>query len=48
MVAVGTGLTDQGVRIETAEACDPWEGEADRLGHQPVSAAYSGGRMHEC
>ena len=47
-VSVGSGLTDHGMPIETAEACDAWEDEAGRVGRQPVSAAYSGDRVHEC
>ena len=49
VVSAGNGPTDHGMPIETAEAwCDAGEDEADRLGRQRVSAAYSGGRLHEC
>lgn len=49
MVSVGNGLTDHGMPVEIAEAwCNALQDEADRLGRQPVSPAYSGGGLHEC
>jgi hypothetical protein len=49
VVSVRNDLTDHEMPIETAEAwCDVWADKADGLSRQRVSAAYSGGGIHEC